>query len=64
MVFKWCSPKEAPIEKPVSEEAQEVRAQARQVALEASKLPLIAVRQWIEKMEEVQRLYEFSKWLE
>jgi len=27
-------------------------------------LPLGAVRQWIEKMEEAQRLFEFAKWLE
>jgi hypothetical protein len=64
MVFKWCSLKEAPMEKPVSEEAREIRAQARQVALEAAKLPLGAVRAWIEKMEEAQRLFEFAKWLE
>ena len=52
------------MEKPVSEEAQEIRRQAAKILAEAKDLPLGAIRQWIEKQEEAMRLYEFSKWLE
>lgn len=52
------------MEKRVSDEAREIRAQARRLAEEAAKLPMEAVYEWIEKVKEVKRLYDFAKWLE
>ena len=52
------------MEKQQSEEAREIRAQARQLMEEARKLPVEAVYAWIEKTEEAMRLFEFAKWLE
>jgi hypothetical protein len=53
------------MEKPErSKEAQEIRAQANQVGAEAAKLPIGAILEWIEKMEEAERLYQFAEWLE
>jgi hypothetical protein len=51
------------MEKPISDEAREIIAQANQVEAEAAKLPLGAVYEWCEKMEEAVRLYQFAEWL-
>jgi hypothetical protein len=51
------------MEKPVSEEAREILAQADLVAAEAAKLPIGAILKWIEKSEEYERLVTFAEWL-
>jgi hypothetical protein len=51
------------MEKPISDEAREIIAQARRLEDEAIKLPIGAILKWCEKMEEADRLYQFAEWL-
>jgi hypothetical protein len=51
------------MEKPISDEAREIIAQARQLEEEAAKLHIGAIIAWCEKMEEADRLRQFAEWL-